>query len=147
MVFKILIWILPYIYLVQCSPVRVIDQNLNNISKTCVNETGMDTNVLKNIMITGIIPQQSKTYLNFLECLYKKQNYFDEGGSISYSTIENYLSRYYDISIVKKALSPCESIQLGSTLGEKAYNAGKCIIGHLQALETKGVLGATETEQ
>lgn len=93
------------------------------------------------------MPEKSQTYLNYLECLYKQQNYFDDKGFVAYSTIENYLSTLYDSSRLRKAIQPCENVQVGTTLGERAYHAGKCIIANLRTLEDESNSSSLESSE
>ncbi|KAK9687538.1 PBP/GOBP family [Popillia japonica] len=112
MVIKGLLWIFFLIGITECRPSIEHSQDVSKITTDCSQQTRMDIDTLKNILKTGKMPEKSQTYLNYLECLYKQQNYFDEKGFVAYSTIENYLSTLYDSSGLRKAIQPCENVQV-----------------------------------
>nr|AKI84363.1 OBP5 [Holotrichia parallela] len=123
--------------LIECESLPVFENNVNQINEACSKETGISNDISKNLTTTGTMPEPSETYFKFLECLYKRQGYFDEQGNVSYSNIENFLSNYYEKGILRKAMAPCESVPVGSSLGERAYNVGNCIIKKLTLMEAQ----------
>lgn len=114
-----------------------INQRLENISNECAQQTQMDQAVLKNVLVEERMPEKTETYLKFLECSYKKQHYVDDNNLISYSTIENFLKQFIDSGDLRTVMAPCEKLQEGASVGEKAFNAGNCILTQLKELEAR----------
>nr|AZL87168.1 odorant binding protein 26 [Holotrichia oblita] len=123
--------------IIECESIPVLAKNVSQINEECSKQTGISNDVAKNLTSTQQMPKPSETYYKFLECLYKRQNYFDDDGNVSYRNIENFLSNYYEKSILRKAMAPCEDLQVGTSLGERAYNAGSCIIKNLVTIEAQ----------
>ncbi|KAI4467528.1 pbp/gobp family [Holotrichia oblita] len=97
----------------------------------------MDSGVVKNIISLDTFPKPSDKYFKYLECMYFDQGYLDSDGLISYETIEDFILDFYDVDTVKQALEPCVVLQEGQNGGERAYNAAKCLIQNLEALEKR----------
>ncbi|GJQ76316.1 hypothetical protein Trydic_g2040 [Trypoxylus dichotomus] len=121
---------------VQARP-KLTEDEIKAMNKTCLKETGLDDRIVKNIVSFDTFPKPSDKYYKYLECMYINQGYLDSDGLISYQTIEDFILDFYDLDTVKLAIEPCVIIQDGRNGGERAYNAAKCLLRNLEALEKR----------
>lgn len=104
------------------------------IGEQCLKETGMKRQMVVYYRDTQKFPKYDKTYMEFLNCSYKKQGYQTEEGDIIFENLKEFLEEFYTPEQVDIVLNPCKPLK-GKNPGETAFYVMRCIIENLQLLE------------
>ncbi|KAK9886225.1 hypothetical protein WA026_015744 [Henosepilachna vigintioctopunctata] len=106
------------------------------INKICMEVSGVDKQIIKNVLKTALVPKSDPKYLKFLACSYKKQKYLNEKGEIQFQNIKKFLSKYYSLADLS-AIDSCKELKQTDYAGQNAYNALECILPKLVPLVEK----------
>lgn len=108
-------------------------EEVERITKICMEETKVDKNIVSKVLTDYIIPDDSK-YGKFLACSYRKQKYLNEKGEIQFENIMRFLSRYYkkeDLEVLKV----CGELKQTDNGADNALNTLKCILPKLLPIQ------------
>uniref|UniRef100_A0A6P7FBP1 Uncharacterized protein LOC114328381 n=1 Tax=Diabrotica virgifera virgifera TaxID=50390 RepID=A0A6P7FBP1_DIAVI len=100
---------------------------IEKYQRECTKEVNIDTFTLyKNMNDFGTTVDP--IYMDYLTCYYKKLGFQDDDGKISYEKIIDFVASYSVRVDRSYIINKCKDTNKGSSHGEIAYNAMKCVI-------------------